>query len=42
MNIIPVLADVFSRMHYMDRRGSELKKITEETGRLFKDENYHV
>lgn len=38
----PILADVFSRMHYMDRRGSGLKKITDETGRLFKDENYHV
>ena len=29
-------------MHYMDRRGSNLKKITDETGRLFKDESYHV
>ena len=29
-------------MHYMDRRGSSLKKITDETGRLFKDESYHV
>ncbi len=29
-------------MHYMDRRGSGLKKITDETGRLFKDESYHV
>ena len=38
----PILADVFSRMHYMDRRGSGLKKITDETGRLFKDEKYHV
>ena len=38
----PVLADVFSRMHYMDRRGSGLKKITDETSRLFKDNNYHV
>lgn len=38
----PILADVFSRMHYMDRRGSGLKKITDETGRLFKDESYHV
>ena len=26
----------------MDRRGSGLKKITDETGRLFKDESYHV
>ena len=38
----PILADVFSRMHYMDRRGSGLKKITDETGRLFNDEKYHV
>ena len=26
----------------MDRRGSSLKKITDETGRLFNDEGYHV
>lgn len=26
----------------MDRRGSGLKKITDETGRLFNDEGYHV
>ncbi|MCY2903030.1 ATP-binding protein [Mycoplasmopsis arginini] len=38
----PILADVFSRMHYMDRRGSGLKKITDETRRLFNDEGYHV
>ena len=35
----PILADVFSRMHYMDRRGSGLKKITDETSRLFNDKN---
>lgn len=29
-------------MHYTDRRGFGLKKITDETGRLFKDEGYHV
>lgn len=29
-------------MHSMDRRGSGLKKITDETGRLFNDEGYHV
>ncbi len=29
-------------MNYMDRGGSGLKKITDETGRLFKDEWYYV
>lgn len=29
-------------MHYMDRRGSSLKKINDETVRLFNDEVYHV
>jgi ATP-dependent DNA helicase RecG len=29
-------------MHYTDRRGFGLKKITDETGRLFKDEGYNV
>ena len=38
----PILADVFSRMHYMNSRGFGLKKITDETGRLFNDEGYHV
>ncbi len=29
-------------MNYMDRGGSGLTKITDETGRLFKDEGYYV
>ena len=37
-----ILADVFSRMNYMDRGRSGLTKITDETGRLFKDEGYYV
>ncbi len=29
-------------MNYMDRGWFGLKKITDETGRLFKDDGYHV
>jgi len=38
----PVLADVFARMKFMERRGSGLKKITKKTNDLFDDEKNHV
>ena len=38
----PVIADVFARMKFMERRGSGLKKITDKTNALFKDEQTHV
>ncbi len=38
----PILADVFVRMKYMDRRGSGFDKIINGTNRLFKDNNNHV
>ena len=33
----PVIADVFARMKFMERRGSGLKKITDKTNALFDD-----
>lgn len=33
----PILADIFARMNYMDRRGSGFEKIRLWTNRLFKD-----
>ena len=38
----PVIADIFSRMKFMERRGSGLKKITEKTNLLFGDNDNHV
>ncbi len=38
----PVIADVFARMKFMERRGSGLKKITDKTNSLFDDGNNHV
>lgn len=38
----PVLADVFARMRFMERRGSGLKKITDKTNALFGDGKSHV
>lgn len=38
----PVLADIFARMKFMERRGSGLKKITDNTNALFKDGENHV
>ena len=38
----PVLADIFARMKFMERRGSGLKKITDNTNALFNDGRNHV
>ena len=38
----PVLADLFARMNFMERRGSGLKKITDKTNKLFDDGRNHV
>ena len=38
----PVLADIFARMKFMERRGSGLKKITDKTNALFNDNNNHA
>ena len=38
----PFLADIFSRMGFMERRGSGLNKIIDKTNALFKDEKVHV
>lgn len=38
----PVIADVFARMKFMERRGSGLKKITDKTNGLFDDGRNHV
>lgn len=38
----PVIADVFARMKFMERRGSGLKKITDKTNALFDDGRSHV
>ena len=38
----PFLADIFSRMGFMERRGSGLNKIIDKTNVLFKDEKVHV
>ena len=38
----PFLADIFSRMGFMERRGSGLNKIIDKTNALFKDEKSHV
>ncbi len=38
----PVLADIFARMKLMERRGSGLKKITDNTNALFNDGKNHV
>ena len=38
----PVLADTFARMKFMERRGSGLKKITDNTNALFNDGKNHV
>ena len=38
----PVIADLFARMKFMERRGSGLKKITEKTNLLFGDNRNHV
>ena len=38
----PVLADIFARMKFMERRGSGLKKITDNTNALFPDKSTHV
>ncbi len=38
----PILADIFARMHFMDRRGSGFDKIINGTNRLFNDGKNHV
>jgi len=38
----PILADVFARMNFMERRGSGLKKITDRTNALFTNNENHV
>lgn len=38
----PILADLFARMSFMERRGSGLKKITDRTNKLFNDGKNHV
>ena len=38
----PILADIFARMKFMDRRGSGINKIKNGTNRLFDDGNNHV
>ncbi len=38
----PIIADVFWRMGFMNRRGSGLANITNKTNRLFNDNNNHV
>lgn len=38
----PILADIFARMKFMDRRGSGFEKIINGTNRLFNDNNNHV
>lgn len=38
----PILADIFARMRFMDRRGSGFDKIVNATNRLFDDNENHV
>ena len=38
----PILADIFARMKFMDRRGSGFDKIVNVTSRLFNDNKKHV
>ena len=38
----PILADIFARMKFMDRRGSGFDKIVNGTNRLFNDNKNHV
>ena len=38
----PILADIFARMKFMDRRGSGFDKIKNGTNRLFNDDKNHV
>ena len=38
----PILADIFARMKFMDRRGSGFDKIKNGTNRLFNDNENHV
>ena len=38
----PILADIFARMKFMDRRGSGFDKIINGTNRLFYDNKNHV
>ena len=38
----PILADIFARMKFMDRRGSGFDKIINGTNRLFDDNKNHV
>ena len=38
----PILADIFARMKFMDRRGSGFDKIVNGTNRLFDDNKNHV
>ena len=38
----PILADIFARMKFMDRRGSGFDKIRNGTNRLFDDNKNHV
>ena len=38
----PILADIFTRMKFMDRRGSGFDKIVNGTNRLFDDQENHV
>lgn len=38
----PILADIFARMKFMDRRGSGFEKIRNGTNRLFNDNDNHV
>ena len=38
----PILADIFARMKFMDRRGSGFDKILTGTNRLFDDDKNHV
>ncbi len=37
-----LIADIFARMKFMERRGSGLKKITDKTNALFNDGSNHV
>ncbi len=38
----PILADIFARMRFMDRRGSGFDKIVNGTNKLFDDNENHV
>ena len=38
----PILADIFARMKFMDKRGSGFDKIVNGTNRFFDDQENHV